>query len=91
MKLKSVIGFRLDDEMREHWETALRATGASDSELARACVQEGFKKAVAKMIRDRKEAEEALFFKESDRPLEVSPFGSGCGIPSLSGVVFAAG
>lgn len=67
-KPKAVVGFRLPPTMSESWGLACKATGASDSELARACIQEGFKKAVSKLMRARKRAEDSMMFGGKDRP-----------------------
>lgn len=75
-KTGDTVGMRLDESFVEPWNNAIKATGVSDSDFLRACVEEGYKKATARLVIARKKAEKRLFFNEADRPFEtpLTPF-----------------
>jgi hypothetical protein len=77
MKSSKTITFRPDVMMAEQWEAALAATGAKPSDLVRACLEDGFKTAVTRLIRERKEAESRLFHGGKKRPFDqpLTPLG----------------
>jgi len=57
---KDTITFRLEEVMEPQWDQALKATNAGEGELVRLCIRYGFSKAVKTLMKQRREAENAL-------------------------------